>query len=300
MRKALICTAIYPARVDVVDDYISGVLSQSSSVELLLIAEKGVDVAYIDKCLKEHIEYQIIHADEGVRHIALRQLMLSAAKAQESDDIIFTDFDDKLCPDAVKLHQDILQNCDISYGDMHLMDDDSTLMGSCFFHGVDVPLSVSDPMALAERNFIGLSNSAVRRDCLKRIMKPIPHDITAVDWWLFTELLELGALAKKTKAPVLYYRNCASSTLGHYGIKTISALQKQLKIVINHYKYLRPTDERQMLVIRVQNSLDSIDQNKKLIEQFLSTIYMEPVVWFESVFKVCCFVSDRLNKPSKL
>jgi hypothetical protein len=165
--------------------------------------------------------------------------MLKAAYASCADYIIFCDADDALTASAIEQHENILSRFDISVGDVMPITDKGHPLEP-FFFGTEVPDIISMSM-LSESNVFGFSNTAVRRSVLAPLVDTAIPDVTAVDWWVFTTLLNGGARAGGDRGVVAKYRQHNENTLGALAPSSLEVAQRRLRIAAEHYRALGTT-----------------------------------------------------------
>ncbi|MBM4232086.1 MAG: hypothetical protein FJ184_15405, partial [Gammaproteobacteria bacterium] len=209
-----ICTSIFEAARPFAPAYILGIqdfVSALGSAPRIILANDGfADPQQLRRGLPA--VSQVVDASGrgigGVRH-----RMLEAAMAAECDVIVFCDFDDRLLPGAVG-HLDALDDADISYGDLELIDTGGNVLAQSFFGGAGIPNEAKGPEVLLNRNFLGFSNTAVRRSALTPAVIDIPDALPTADWWFFSMMLEAGATARRCSGAVAQYRQHGANTLG--------------------------------------------------------------------------------------
>jgi hypothetical protein len=209
--------------------------------------------------------------------------MLDAAAASDADIVVFADFDDRLLPDALRLHADALDEADISYGDMVLIDGAGQPLDSNFFDGAAIPKDVGGPAAIAERNFLGFGNTAVRRAALARAALSMPDDAMPADWWLFTMLLSGGLKGRRTDAPVALYRSHGASTLGAAPATTLTVLRRRAAMALNHHRQLDARVDVSAACRAVERLVDYIDRDHRAWSMLSPVLVDCPGVWFEDV-----------------
>lgn len=87
-----------------------------------------------------------------------------------------------------------------------------------------------------DKNIFGFSNTACNTRYLRNI--EIPSEIIAVDWYLFTKVLELGAKACFTAEASTYYRQWEENIIGA-NKKTKEQIITGIKAKYFHYKFLK-------------------------------------------------------------
>jgi hypothetical protein len=204
------------------------------------------------------------------------QMLKSAANA--GDLVVCFDMDDVPSPQSLMLHSETLRDADFSYGDMWLLDDTA---GSprTFFEGCAVPEIVRSPEALRNRNFVGLTNSAVRGEVLRCWDEGAP-DVDAVDWWLYTRLLQRGCIGKKTRAPVVSYRIHDNSAVGT-GPRNLDQLARHCRIIRRHFAAL--SQEQSSDAAMIASLAETIDSEPCRVDAAMA-VTPSRGVWYERVF----------------
>jgi len=281
MRSAIICTACFPVAPGVAADYRAGVADQGRGVQQLLVCEDGTDPSPFDAggaC--------IVRAPAGARGSRLREALFHAiAAAPSTDAVLLADCDDRMLPGAAERFLEALQTADIAAAEMEITDLAGRALGRRFFDGVDVPERTADADALARRNWMGLTNTAVRREAVEWAALSVPGPVAAVDWWLFATLMGRGLTATCVRTPVTRYRSNPSGTLGYGPARSVETLQRRLGLVADHQTALlgRPTPEIEALqTLALRRS--------PAIGRALSDL-PETGVWYEDVFRL----ADRLE-----
>ena len=287
MAQFTVCTSLYPQSERNIAAFCAALNKAIENVDaaLLFALERDYDPSMVIASLQRKDKIHIVKSDALASPSALRQTMLTAARSIDSDILVFADFDDCIDRTALSNHAESLADSEISYGDMRLLDHEGKSTGRTFFENAGVPNRVSGPESLQERNFMGFTNTAIRREALSEITIEIPVDIAAAEWWLFTKLLHHGATAKQTCYPVVDYRIYDKNTLGVGEARSLDALAKQLAIVNRHYANL-------VKDLRHQKSLDKITRLARVLESgkvpeecFFEVVNHQPGVWFDDVFR---------------
>jgi hypothetical protein len=297
-----ICTAAYPEAPSYIADYVAGVDAASREhpeTELILAVEDGFDASVqVARHVAAHIAVRLEHAPGPTTPAGLRGLMLAAAAASDADVIVFADFDDRLLPGALRLHANALDEADISYGDMVLVDAAGRRLGRNYFDGAQVPDRVDHSAALLDRNFMGFTNTAVRRSVLCEDACAVPVAAAAADWWLFTVLLAGGRHARRAAAPVVEYRQHEGSTLGAAPAETLARLRARAALALEHHRLLADrlaTADRQDALRRL---IDAIDRGGTGAARLLSHARTGAGVWFDDVRRARDAIADRDILPT--
>lgn len=285
-----VCTALYEAARPFLPAYLAGLRGAAQGEELSLV------VAVDDLESPDDVIAQLetvcpvvsVSVPEGVSPAQVRKRLLREAMASEAEILIFADMDDVLAADAPGKHRDNLRNADISFGDLQLIDISGHNLERRFFDDADVPWTVSGPDTLLDRNFLGLSNTAMRRSSIPDTALAVPDKVRAVDWWLFSTLLLAGRTARRVPSHVAQYRVYSASTLGADMPATREALRNQIDIAILHYSAFPAIAE---FLIRQQRLTDLADEvagwSSHELAVALSATKAKPGVWFESLSRLC-------------
>jgi hypothetical protein len=291
-----ICSAVYPEAPGFVSDFFAGVERAARGhpdTELIVAVEHGFEA--FDALARDHAKRVPVRADHAPAPTTapgLRRRMLDAAATCAADIVVFADFDDRLEPEALGLHARALAQAEISYGDMRLADADGAPLGRNFFDGANIPVTVSGPSALVERNFMGFGNSAVRRAALARARLVVPDDAMPADWWVFSALLANGLKARRAEAPVALYRCHANSTLGAMPSATAAMLRQRAIMALGHYDRLSGRVDVREARRAVGHLVDFLDRDDRAWATLAPALAGCPAVWFEDVARASGAVAN--------
>jgi hypothetical protein len=287
MSPLAICTTLYPAGLPYFDDYCRGLIDAvrvyGDCLHLVLVCDGLDETAFAKQAqdLRRSIELHIVQMADG-GPAAARRLMLRTAAALPVAAVICYDMDDIPDPDGLSRHMNALQTASISYGDMDLIDQNGRPEGRTFFSGQRVPSQIADPHALLHRNFMGFTNTAVKREIIEPMANAIPDGITAIDWWFYTSLLSEGYSAARTKGTVVAYRTHDQNTLGAGGVTDDGILLRQCRIMREHYAHLPPSKALR----RADTTVEKLIQMPASSRAEL-TPPQQPGVWYDNVSWAC-------------
>jgi len=266
---------------------------QTPSVSVLFAVESGTDVGPFVPSDVDPLNVHVHQALPGVTGPALRQVMLDeAARCESCDYVMFLDCDDRLRPEAPALYSEALDDADIAYGDMQLIDRDGCDIDATLFGGCIVPERLENYSELSRRNVIGLSNSAIKRNRLADTELSVPDSITAVDWWLFTTLLERGFTARRADGRVADYRQYERNTLGSKSISDLRTVRRLIDIVKQHYDALPQTDDRKQALAPILQLEAVLDHTPDRVEALLHRTDAAGL-WYEELFQIAHAVSGQ-------
>jgi hypothetical protein len=287
MLPLAVCTTIYPAGVAFFDAYSCGMAVAAehyqAPLHLVLVCD-GLgesDVGEQLRKLRRIAEVHLLPLAKG-GPAAARRLMLGTAAALPVSAVVCYDMDDIPDPAGLSRHVGALQSAEVSYGDMHLIDENGRSKGTTFFSGQQIPSRVDDPSVLLCRNFMGFTNTAIKREIIGPLAAVIPDGITAVDWWFYTNLLAEGFSAARTDGPVVAYRTHGQSTLGAGGTMDDKTLLRRCQIMREHYALLSPSKE----VRRADAAVERLTQMPAITRAKLPAP-PQPGVWYDDVSWAC-------------
>jgi len=281
-----ICSAAYPTKPAFVAAFRAGIedaVRGAAEVRLVLAVEHGFDVGMVLRDLPANAKPDCVPAPAGTTPAGMRRIMIETAAQVEADILVFADFDDRLLPDSLALHAAALEKAEISYGDLELIDAEGRPLGRRFFDGAEIPEAVEGPEALLDRNFMGFTNTAVRRGTISARACRLPGDLVAVDWWFFTMLLAEGYRARRTAGSVARYRIHADNTLGAAAAANVAALRQRAAMAKRHYAAIAESVDVRSRLRVVGKLLAALDRDPEGATAFLPGLRRRPSVWFDDV-----------------
>ncbi len=281
-----IATAAYPTSPIFIEQFFDGVQAAAQKfekVKLVVASERGVKLPPVPA----GVELGLHHATESATPAGLRRLMIEAARQSTAEIVVFCDFDDRLLPESFDRHTDALASADISYGPMELMDERGSPLGDSFPKAAAMPAEISNSAALLGRNFMGFSNTAVRRSAITQVSAAIPEDLVAADWWFFTMLLSSGRRAKQAQGAVANYRVYAQNMLGSAPAKTPEDLLRRAKIVERHYAAVGDKVDVAAHKRTLSKLINCIERDAAAGARIVSQLPRNFGAWFEDVAAAC-------------
>jgi glycosyltransferase involved in cell wall biosynthesis len=230
----------------------------------------------------------IIEPPVGSSPASIRQLALTYALERRYDNIVFTDVDDFYTPDRVRRSKRSLGEAGFTFNEIQTVDEAGRLIQKDLikqFYG-NSRIDRIDP--LLERNFLGMSNTAVRVSCLREIA--IPASLVAVDWYLYSVLLVGGHVGIQAEKALTSYRQSVNNAVGvrsaldehrllkgiaikamHYESMAAFCAQRRLSSAMEIYKELRSEMER----------LDARCHNEEFRSQYVEVVNRH----YESIYR---------------
>lgn len=295
LAKIALCSAVYPQPAHIAGQFADGVvefLRNEPDCVLAFAVENGTDVsAFLPQGVRDS-RVLTIHAPPQTPPVALRRLMLEAGMSSGADCLVFCDCDDVVSKSAASLHRRGLRDADISYGDLDLINWKGERLNQSLFGGAPAFQRISGSDSIAQRNVFGLSNTAVRSSVFAGGIPEIPQSVVAVDWYLFTVLLDQGAHAAYAGGSVASYRQYVDNTLGASAAVSSDQLAKRLTIAERHFQALPTTRARQEAELALRRVRQELDKESGAIQETMTL--MPPLrAWYEDLFGIAAQLADH-------
>ena len=298
--KIAICTSAYPIDAEFLADYGRGIAEVTAAYPdafLAIAAETNFERSTLLEYLPDRIEVLFDGGGMVAQPALLRRRMISLGVESGADLLVFVDLDDRLADDALESHVAALSTADISYGDLIPTDISGRPYARTFFESAEVPNRVCTFEPLLKRNFIGFSNSAVRRTVLDRVLEPIPAHVKAADWWFFSQLLMSGAVAQRTTRPVVYYRNYAESLLGSAPAASVSSLLMRARMALAHCDALALPGDLAGWADALSRLIAALETEPAAFSDCVAASADTPGVWFDDVGRAVTLNETRQERP---
>ena len=286
----LVCTAIYEAGRPFLGAWCDSINEAArrydAPVSILLLIDGMSDARHCCAAISAQIPVQFIEAAPKASIAAVRRAMFAAARITECDAFVFVDMDDVAEPDCLTLHRDALAGADASYGDVRIIAADGREIAASFFAGCDVPASVDSPEPLRRRNFMGLSNTAVRRAGVPTAAYDVPDDVLAVDWWFYSKFLMAGRRANRTRTAVSGYRRHGSNLIGSGQATEAVDLARRCDVVAAHCRHFAQDAVLREFGHRAELLAIEVRADSRAAARQLSRQTNQPFVWHEDIWRL--------------
>lgn len=235
--QACFFTVFFPANRPFVKRFLQSLSSQTAKNFDLVIINDGFDD--LTNLLHQFPNLNVIVYDYSASIAKIREFGLKIIKEDGYKYAIFGDSDDYFSNNRVEYVLNSLQNYNICFNDLSLVDDvnnifQKTIWGNRFLEKEEITLEF-----IEDKNVLGLGNSGINTN-LFSIMN-IPEDVLAVDWYIFHNLMK-GQKAKFIPEEVTYYRQHGSNIVGKSKL-TQAALNHIINVKEHHYRYAPPATE---------------------------------------------------------
>ncbi len=301
MRRLLVCTAVYEAARRFITPWCDSVAAAASrydgAVSVLLAVDDLTQPERTFAALSRRLPTHFADARGTGRIAAVRSKMLATAISFDTDAYVFLDIDDLAERQCFSAHGAALDEAEISYGDLRLIDEVGREVAPSFFADADVPPRVENARQLIGRNFIGFGNSALRAEAVSASTPTIPESVLAPDWWFFTEMLRNGRKARRTTETVGAYRLHGQSLLGGRASPEPGAVLRRCAIVLAHYRAFPDDPAMSRLVPRVETLMAQIERAPETLEGAMQAACGIAGLWFEDVHRLL-YATEPAQSPS--
>ena len=280
-----ICTSVYEAGRPFLENWIAGALAAADGHETeAIFAVDGLDAPETALArLAKAMPVAFADAPNGATIAEVRAIMLRRALESDADVLVFCDMDDRLRADALGCHAEALENADFSYGDLQPISCDGETLGGGFLDGTAVPDRITRTESIIDRNWLGLSNTAVWRSAVPETACDVPSGLIAVDWWLFTTLLKSGLKGARANGVVADYRTHDANQLGARPAPTIEATRHRLDIMKRHYQTFPADVIAGQRLARVNWLIERLDKAPDGMRGAIEAACAEARLWYEDI-----------------
>lgn len=226
MNKIAILTTIYSSCLSYWDSFITSIKQQDINQFDIIVINEGVGELYVSDPRVVNVTAPADTTINKNRQIGIEYVIDNNYKY-----VVFADCDDTFAWNRFSVSIKMLHAYDIYVNDLRIVSSKGSILNSGYLStrlGKQYPVSIQD---IQSKNFLGLSNTAVRVKALEGI--DIPNEVIAVDWYIFSILLKRGNKAIFTSDTHTNYMQHSNNMIG---IGTISS-EIVRKSVITKYRH---------------------------------------------------------------
>lgn len=237
--RVAIGTVIYQQAWKWRDSFMKSITSQTfSNFELLVINDnvKCSELAYFnDYC--DEIQVNIVNGDDGATISENRIRMLKEAKKRKYDLLILADFDDTFMNNRVS------QTIETYDKNVCLYYNNLCIEGTQKIMFLDLNESIIGIDELLEKNFLGLSNTAINLNLIREEFLDSLENIETniFDWYFFSRILMEGNTGILVPNTYTLYR-IQENNLAGVMRDDLASLQREISIKLYHYSILKKYD----------------------------------------------------------
>lgn len=237
--RVAIGTVIYQQAWKWRDFFINSITSQTyKTFELLVINDnlKNSELAYFNNHCNG-IQVDIINGDDGATISENRIRMLKEAKKRKYDLLILADFDDGFMNNRVSKTIEAYDKSICIYFNNLCIEGTQKII----FSNLDESIAGIDE--LLEKNFLGLSNTAVNLNLIREEFIDSLENIetNVFDWYFFSRLLMEGNTGILVPNTLTLYRIQENNLAGVMRDDLVS-LKREINIKLYHYSILKKYD----------------------------------------------------------
>jgi len=280
LNKAVFFTVVYPGVERYFDDFLLSLDQQSKKNFDLYIFNDGLS-SLEDYLIpyQKNLNYTMVNVT--VDPVKIREQGINLLIDRGYEYIIFGDSDDFFSSNRIKKSIELLDHYDVVVNELSLTNRDGKVIEDNYLSNrLKDGQSIKCPY-IREKNIFGLSNTAISTKNLGKVS--FPDYVIAVDWLLFSFLLNLGREAIFTSKATTHYRQHASNTVGMRKFSK-QGLLRGVQVKSKHYKALAEVDDQYLLLsdkfeqldIEINISLKALDL---LYRQIIEKDIKNPLWW---------------------
>jgi len=233
MSEVVVIGVAYPGVEPFLRDYFESLAQQTFKAFQLVLAVDG-PVA-VDDYLPSGLSCQTVPLSGTPA--TLRKQLLEWIRRENCSYVISTDCDDVFSEDRVENSVALLKYCDVVVNDVDVIDEQGDVIHGEYLSNQLVDGVMIYQEDLVHRNFMGLTNTAWRRDVIPDLAG-LPEHVVAFDWYLFTRMLVEGAKACFSASGRSGYRVYPGNIAGLPQPNTSAVVMRGLTIKVQHYQAL--------------------------------------------------------------
>lgn len=226
---------IFPGIEGFIEDYLHSLERQTcQQFDLIIVNDGFTNFRNIrEKYPKLKIE-EIIYSGSIAKN---REFAINHIRNKKYKYLIFTDADDFFAPNRIAKSLELLQCYDIIINDITTISTKGRKSREHYISKRLENLSIIEGSFILDKNIFGFSNTALRIDCLKGEVV-FDENLLAVDWYLYSLLLNQGCKAVFTNETTTFYRLHENNIVGLSDHIDYSNIDKGIDIKCLHYRLL--------------------------------------------------------------
>jgi len=209
MKKVAFLTTIFPIKEQYLYDFFDSLISQTYNKFDIIVVNDGYKD--FEKIINKYQELNIIELTYQNSIAKNREYGINYVIEQKYDVLIFGDSDDYFSQNRVEKSLELLEKYDIVVNDLSLFNDKSVYTKRYISNRIKNNTTIKYDF-IKDKNIFGLSNTALNIKILEKVS--FKHDLVAVDWFLYKELLKSNNRAIFTNEVETFYRQHEDNILG--------------------------------------------------------------------------------------
>ncbi len=272
--KTIIYTTFYPSILKYFDDFIFSINAQSFKDFKLFICLNGCRLSK-KKLDKIKVEFELFHVNDTWQKARIRAIKKILKKKFKY--LYFADGDDKFDKDRIKKTIKFFNRYDFVVNELIIFGNKITKNLKLFKRIKNKKKIKLDD--IKDKNFIGCSNTAVKTNSLKKIIKKISPKLVAFDWCMATLLLINNYKGIFTNETYTNYRQYDNNTSGVNDFSKKNIIN-DFNVKINHYKYFNSSKlNNNDKIYLLKKKLKKIKEDKKYFKNYLKKKILKDFWW---------------------
>lgn len=232
-------SVIYKNALQYFDEFMESLKKQTIDEFGVLLLLDGVNMEEISDTISSIKDRcQIIECEKGYNPQQLRVKLMQEAKKRRAGILVIGDADDLFSDNRMEGVVNMFKKypaTDFVYNELLFFNGKRTMP--------KLPEQVNDIKDIAEKNFLGMSNTAIRvnvlgDDFIKSLFECSSY---VFDWYLYSRLLLAGHVGIFAENVYTLYRIYAGNYIGLSEL-TKENLEKEIEVKKQHYRQLRNAD----------------------------------------------------------
>lgn len=283
MDKTCFCSVIFPNNLSFFKTFLNSLENQTDKEFTLLLFNDGV--VNLESCLLNcNLKYKIISVSGNIGEV--RTQMLEYLKKSNFTSIIFGDTDDYFPENRVAINKLLLNEYDVVANDLCLVTEQEELIADYYWREREELKGVIDLSSISKYNFLGLGNTAIQTSILPENVV-FEEGIIAVDWMLFSRILNNSVKVGFTSETFIYYRQHEKNIVGRK-VLSLEKFKREFRVKLNHYTILAKENKTfKDLAINYQSIVSKVEvlSSEELENYYIKT---EQPFWWEEI-QLCKF-----------
>lgn len=279
--KIVFLSVVFPSIERYFDDFFKSLEVQTfKDFDVLIINDglKGFEAYKKRFSGLKIVEIEFTETPARIREFGIKQALRRGYNA-----IVFGDADDYFAKNRVEVSKTLLKRFDIVVNDIELVNENGEQIKKGY-----LSRRIKDKEALGiqhirDRNFMGLSNTAVRSELLAGL--EIKRELIAVDWFIFSVLLLKGSKAVFTSETETFYRQHGGNTIGLDSMDN-KKLKNAIKAKLLHFREMAKYYPEYNLPYEQMKALEEKISNEVFLKNYIDTIGLwkiENPFWWEEI-----------------
>lgn len=238
--RVLFGSVVYREALQYFDEFAESINRQTADNFGVLLINDGIPESEFEKrVLSIQNSCHIVQYETKYNPPQLRVKLIQEAKKFGADILIIGDADDLFSNNRIKNVIEAFRadsSADFAYNELRLFNGNRAMP--------EIPEKLCSIKDIAERNFLGMSNTAIRVSALEDSFTDslLECDSYVFDWYLYSRLLLARHKAIKVNGTCTFYRIYDGNYAG-LSAMTEEAVKKEIEIKKQHYNLLRKRDQ---------------------------------------------------------